>query len=60
MDRVKNYLDNVAGLLGEVSQEDTRKIADLVMDAYKNGTQVFIMGNGGSAATGPAGTARPP
>ena len=51
MERVKNYLDNVAALLGQVSKEDTKMIADLVMDAYRNGKQVFIMGNGGSAAT---------
>ena len=51
MDRVKNYLDSVAGLLAQISQEDTRTIANLVMDAYKDGRQVFIMGNGGSAAT---------
>lgn len=51
MDRVKNYLDSVADLLGQISKEDAKTIADLVMDAYKNGRQVFIMGNGGSAAT---------
>ncbi|HET6454927.1 MAG TPA: SIS domain-containing protein [Armatimonadota bacterium] len=51
MDRVKSYLDNVAELLGQISKEDIKTIADLVMDAYRNGKQVFIMGNGGSAAT---------
>ncbi|HUV05751.1 MAG TPA: SIS domain-containing protein [Armatimonadota bacterium] len=51
MDRVKDYLDSVAGLLAEAPREDIRKIAELVVSAYKSGKQVFIMGNGGSAAT---------
>ncbi|MDH7482315.1 MAG: SIS domain-containing protein [Armatimonadota bacterium] len=51
MDRVKNYLNDVAQLLIEAPTEDIRKIASLVMDAYLSGKQVFIMGNGGSAAT---------
>ena len=51
MDRVGDYLDAVAGLLAQVSREDIRKVADLVLDSYKSQKQVFIMGNGGSAAT---------
>lgn len=51
MDRIHKYLDAVSGLLAGLSRDDIRKVADLVYDAYNNGKQVFIMGNGGSAAT---------
>ncbi len=51
MERINAYLDTVSGLLAAISREDIRKIVDLVRDAYANGKQVFIMGNGGSAAT---------
>lgn len=51
MDRVRNYLSCVAGLLQDAPAEDIRKAADMVLDAYRKGKQVFIMGNGGSAAT---------
>ena len=51
MKRINQYLDDVSGLLAEVSREDIHKIVGLVMDAYQTGKQVFIMGNGGSAAT---------
>lgn len=51
MDRVEKYLDAVSKLLAAVPREDVRKIADLVVEAYRSGKQVFVMGNGGSAAT---------
>jgi D-sedoheptulose 7-phosphate isomerase len=51
MKRINAYLDTVSDLLAVVSREDIQKIVDLVRDAYKNDKQVFIMGNGGSAAT---------
>lgn len=51
MDKVKGYLDAVNTLLGTVSHDDIRKVGDLLIDAYKNDKLVFVMGNGGSAAT---------
>jgi D-sedoheptulose 7-phosphate isomerase len=51
MDRIRNYLDAVSSLLNSVSIEDVRRVADLVVDAYRSEKRVFIMGNGGSAAT---------
>lgn len=51
MTPVDTYLNSVARLLAEVPREDIQKAADLVVDAYKSDRQVFIMGNGGSAAT---------
>ena len=51
MERINEYLDTVSRLLAEAPRDDIRKLVTLVMDAYKSGKQVFIMGNGGSAAT---------
>jgi D-sedoheptulose 7-phosphate isomerase len=50
MDFIGSYLNTVAGLLGEVPKDDIRAVADLVVDAYRSGRQVFLMGNGGSAS----------
>jgi len=49
--QINDYLNAVTGLLADVSRDEILKVADLLMDAYKNDKQVFIMGNGGSAAT---------
>lgn len=51
MDRVKGYLDAVTSILGSISQDDIRIVGDLLIDACKNDRRVFVMGNGGSAAT---------
>lgn len=51
MDRVDNYLNTVVGLLNDISRAEIQEVLDMVMEAYKDGRQVFIIGNGGSAAT---------
>lgn len=51
MDRIRDYLNAVAALLTEIPSENIRKIAALVLDAYKTDKQIFLIGNGGSAAT---------
>jgi D-sedoheptulose 7-phosphate isomerase len=51
LDRIENYINAVTELLNRVSREHIHGVADLVLDAYRAGKQVFIMGNGGSAAT---------
>lgn len=51
MEQINDYLNAVTGLLADVSRDEIHKVADLLKDAYQNNKQVFIMGNGGSAAT---------
>lgn len=51
MDRVVKYLERVSGLLKNAPSEKLEKISRLLLDAYQTGKQVFIIGNGGSAAT---------
>jgi D-sedoheptulose 7-phosphate isomerase len=50
-DKVSNYLNETADLLVHAPVEDLRKIAELMLEAFNSGRQVFVMGNGGSAAT---------
>ena len=44
-------MDAVTGLMAAVSRDDIRAVGDLLVDAYKRDARVFVMGNGGSAAT---------
>lgn len=47
----KNYFDEIKQVLDKTSLENIEKITDILYSAYKNGGHIFIMGNGGSAAT---------
>jgi D-sedoheptulose 7-phosphate isomerase len=51
VDFIKNYFEEMKSLLDKISLEDTKKVTDLIYDAYNNNKQIFIIGNGGSAAT---------
>ncbi len=50
-DIAKKYIDDLRSAMDSISLEDVQRIADLLIDAYKNDRRVFILGNGGSAAT---------
>lgn len=47
----KNYFAKLKETIDRVSLEDIQKVADLLLDTYKNEKTIFIMGNGGSAST---------
>lgn len=54
MDRevfVKDYLDELDAVVRRVSQSDVCNVMALLFDAWKDGRQVFVAGNGGSAST---------
>jgi len=51
MSIVSNYIEGLSGCLKELSRQDIDGIAEAIFAAYKKGRQIFIMGNGGSAAT---------
>jgi D-sedoheptulose 7-phosphate isomerase len=51
MQNIDLYLNEVVGLLNGASREGLRQVVDLLMEAYREDRQVFIIGNGGSAAT---------
>jgi D-sedoheptulose 7-phosphate isomerase len=48
---IRSYLSDVQDLLGTVSEEEIRSVIDLLKQAYEDDRQVFLLGNGGSAAT---------
>jgi len=48
---IDRYLSGLKGALDEVDREAVGRVIDLLWDAYRAGRRVFILGNGGSAAT---------
>lgn len=48
---VNSYINGVISLLSRTPEGPIQQLAELVLDAYKNEKSVYIMGNGGSAAT---------
>ncbi len=50
-DSVKGYIDGVKSLLDEIPQNQIEEITEVILNAYRSGKNVFILGNGGSAST---------
>ncbi|HLL80318.1 MAG TPA: SIS domain-containing protein [Ktedonobacteraceae bacterium] len=51
MDAVNTYFRELEQMLQAVSLTDLRNVLDILEDAYHYGRRIFIVGNGGSAAT---------
>jgi D-sedoheptulose 7-phosphate isomerase len=51
MDPFRFYLGDVTRLLSKLPVEQLHGLATRLLDVYHQGRQVFLMGNGGSAAT---------
>jgi D-sedoheptulose 7-phosphate isomerase len=51
MEDVREYLSAVTDLIGKLPEEQIQDFVDTIAEAYQTGRQVFILGNGGSAAT---------
>jgi D-sedoheptulose 7-phosphate isomerase len=51
MDIIDTYLTELEHVIHALSREEVRAAADALMKAWRAGKQVFIIGNGGSAAT---------
>ena len=47
---VATYLEELQGALALLDQEAIARVAEVLLEAWREGRQVFIMGNGGSAA----------
>ena len=45
------YLDGLRSCLDEIASDDVEAVVSAIYEAYEAGRQVFIVGNGGSAAT---------
>jgi len=48
---IDGYIKRLEKAMGAVQQEKVEKIAEILFKAYKNNRHVYVMGNGGSAAT---------
>ena len=48
---ITSYVSELEQLLREISQAHLQAILALLEAAYRDGQRIFIMGNGGSAAT---------
>ncbi len=48
---IRDYLKEMQGVIARISVPDIEKVTGLLYDAWQRGSQVFICGNGGSAAT---------
>jgi len=50
-DFARRYLDRLAGLLQSIDTEEVGKVAGVLEEARRRGRKIFLIGNGGSAAT---------
>ncbi len=48
---INTYFAELEQMLRDMSQAHLQNVLSLLEDAYRNGHRIFIMGNGGSAAT---------
>lgn len=48
---VQAYLDGIQKCFAEISEAEINDVADIILNACRRGNRVFVMGNGGSAAT---------
>ena len=48
---INGYLNEMRGLIDRVPKEKIDNIIEMIFEAWKNGNNIFIMGNGGSAST---------
>lgn len=51
IDQITDYFEKEKKVLDQISKEDLNSIMNLLVDAKDAGKTIFIMGNGGSAAT---------
>jgi len=51
MSVISDYLKGLSICLKGLSQQDIAEVAEMLFQAYKQGKQIVIMGNGGSAST---------
>jgi D-sedoheptulose 7-phosphate isomerase len=51
LETVHTYFDELKQMLSSISLPGLEKVLSLLEDAYHSGHRIFIMGNGGSAAT---------
>jgi len=48
---IENYIEQEKKEMGTINPNDIKIVVDILFEAWKQGKQVFIFGNGGSAST---------
>lgn len=48
---MRAFLDELGGCLAEIDEAALERVVEVLLDAHRSGHTVFVMGNGGSAAT---------
>jgi D-sedoheptulose 7-phosphate isomerase len=51
MDNVDTYLDQLQNVIAKLPRDDIRQVIRVLLEAWRDNRQVFLCGNGGSAAT---------
>ena len=51
MDEINTYFDELEQMVRTLSRDDLQKVLRLLEGCYYNGRRIFVIGNGGSAAT---------
>ena len=51
MEMIREYLNWTRASCDQIDPSEVQKLIDVLMDARKKGQRIFIIGNGGSAAT---------
>ncbi len=51
MEGIAEYLTQLQQVLGRLPLDDVQRVVETLLEGHKAGAKVFIMGNGGSAAT---------
>lgn len=51
MDEINTYFDELEQMVRTISRDDLQKVLRLLEGCYYNGRRIFVIGNGGSAAT---------
>jgi len=50
-DQINSYLDNLKNTIDQLDQASLAEVVDAFLEAYNEGGNIYIFGNGGSAAT---------
>ncbi len=51
MESISNYFAELEQMMRAISLSDLKKVLGILEEGYHNGHRIFVMGNGGSAAT---------
>lgn len=51
MERIREYILHLQEAISDISVHQVKRLTELLLEAYRDERQIFILGNGGSAST---------